>query len=510
MRSKVSGGFVAAGHPATAAAARRVLAAGGNAYDAAVAAGFAACVAEPLLASLGGGGFLLARTAGGEQSLYDFFAHTPLVRNPGELDFYPIESDFGSASQIFHIGRGAIATPGMVKGRFRIHRDLGTVPIAHLIDPAKELAREGVEVDGIRAYLQGVLSPILTATREARQLFAGAGTAEGQTWRAPQLAGVLAALADEGEELFYRGELARSLADACAGGGHLTAEDLRRYRAIRRTPLAFGYRGHRLATNPEPSSGGALIAFALKLLEDSPSPESFGSLGHLGPLLHTMVLTNAARSDAEREELDRHAILRAPFLEPYRRSLREHLLASRGTTHVSVADGEGNLASLSVSNGEGCGFVLPGTGIMLNNMLGEEDLHAGDLDSWSEDRRLASMMAPTVVERADGRLLALGSGGSNRLRTAILQVLVNLLDLDLPLAEAVRRPRIHFEDGRLDLEPGLPEAAVAALAAASGDHRVWDRPNLFFGGVHAVELDPGRRTAGGAGDPRRGGGTLEI
>ncbi len=501
---------MAAGHAATAAAARQVLADGGNAYDAAVAAGFAACVAEPQLASLGGGGFLLARTAGGEESLYDFFAQTPLARRVGELDFYPIESDFGSATQVFHIGRGAIATPGMVKGLFRIHRDLGSVPIARLISPAAELAREGVEVNDVSVYLQRLLFPILTATPEAGRLFSGADLAEGETWRAPELADTLTALAGEGEDLFYRGELARGLATACADGGHLTAEDLRRYRVIRRPPLALRYRGHRLVTNPEPSSGGALIAFALALLAEASPAGDFGSTGHLGPLLRTMMLTNAARADAEREDLGRHAILHAPFLEPYRRSLREHLASTRGTTHVSVADGEGNLASLSVSNGEGCGFVLPGTGVMFNNMLGEEDLHAGDLESWTEDSRLASMMAPTVVERSGGRLLALGSGGSNRLRTAILQVLINLLDLDLSLAEAVENPRIHFEGDWLDVEPGLPAATVEALSAAAGDARTWERRNLFFGGVHAVELDPRRRTAAGAGDPRRGGAVRAV
>ncbi len=498
---------VAAGHPATAATARRILDEGGNAFDAAVAACFAACVVEPMLASLGGGGFLLARTRHGQEILYDFFAHTPLEKQPGEIDLYPIVSDFGDASQVFHIGRGAIATPGVVKGLFRIQRDLGTLPIARLIAPAAQLARAGVAIDGFRAHLQDVLEPILRATPESERLFAGPG--EGRRWRTPELAGFLEALAEEGEDLFYRGELARALASTCADGGHLTAEDLSRYRVIRRQPLRWRYRRHRLASNPQPSSGGALIAFALKLLEERSSPASFGSAEHLGPLLRTMELTNAARDAAERQHLDRHAVLHAPFLAPYQRSLREHLLSSRGTTHVSVADNDGGVASLSVSNGEGCGFVLPGTGIMLNNMLGEDDLHYGGLDSWKPDRRLSSMMAPTIVEYSDGRVLALGSGGSNRLRTAVLQVLVNRLDLDLPLAEAVSRPRIHFEDDQLDLEPGLPTSTVETLAMAARErnqgHRVWERFSLFFGGVHAVELDPRRRTASGAGDPRRGG-----
>ncbi len=500
--------IVAAGHPATASAARRVLDEGGTAFDAAIAACFAACVVEPMLASLGGGGFLLARTASGRQSLYDFFAHTPREKNLGEIELYAIEGDFGGASQIFHIGKGAIATPGLVKGLFRVHRDLGTIPIARLIAPAAALARGGVVVDGVRAHIQEVLTPILDATPEARRLFASGAAAQGELWRTPELAGVLDALAEEGEDLFYRGELARALVAACADGGHLTAEDLRGYRVIRRDPLRWRYRGHRLTGNPAPSSGGALIAFALKLLEGSRSPESFGSTEHLGPLLHAMALTNSARADAEHRDLESRTMLHAPFLEPYRHALREHLSSSRGTTHVSIADGEGRVASLSVSNGEGCGFVLPGTGIMLNNMLGEEDLHPGGIDSWTRDRRLSSMMAPTVVERADGRLLALGSGGSNRLRTAILQVLINLLDLELSLAEAVSRPRMHFEGERLDFEPGLPASTVETLAACGQGHRehqVWEYPSFFFGGVHAVELDPRHRTASGAGDPRRGG-----
>ncbi len=511
MRSTDRRSAVAAGHRATAGAARQVLDDGGNAFDAAVAGCFAACVAEPMLASLGGGGFLLARAQGGKQSVYDFFAQTPGEKSAAEIDFYPIESDFGSASQVFHIGKGAIATPGVVKGLFRIQRDLGTMPIARLIAPAVELARDGTVVDDTRAHVQETLSPILHSTPEAERLFTG--VREGDSWRTPELAGVLEALAVEGEDLFYRGELARDLAAACGDGGHLRAEDLRRYQVILRQPLRWRYRGHRLASNPEPSSGGALIAFALKLLESRQPPERFGSIEHLGPLLRAMALTNAARDDAERDDLGRHAVLHAPFLEPYRRSLHEHLASFRGTTHISVADRAGNVASLSVSNGEGCGFVLPGTGIMLNNMLGEDDLHYDGLDSWTPDRRLSSMMAPTVVERADGRLLALGSGGSNRLRTAILQALVGLLDLDLPLAEAVSHPRLHFEEDHLDLEPGLPAATVETLAAAAGDHRVWERQSFYFGGVHAIEIDPrqGKASAAGdpvcvaAGDPRRGG-----
>ncbi|MCP3961181.1 MAG: Gamma-glutamyltranspeptidase [bacterium] len=507
-------GVVAAGHPATAEAAREILADGGNAFDAAVAGCFAACVAEPILASLGGGGFLLARTEEGRESVFDFFAQTPIEKRPGGFDLFPIECDFGGAFQTFHIGRASIATPGLVRGLFRIHRDLGTLPMARLVAPAARLAREGSVIDEVRELVQESLRPILVSTPEAARLFAGEDTALGRTWRSPQLADVMTELAAEGEDFFYRGELAEALVSACGSGGHLTHEDLRSFRVIRRGPLSWRYRGHRLAGNPPPSTGASLIAFALKVLEgaDAPSGRGFGSRGHLGRLFHTMKLTNHARAEtlSARDPRQRQLLLRADLLAPYQRSLREHLTAFRGTTHLSVADHHGNLASLSVSNGEGSGFVLPGTGIMLNNMLGEKDLHPAGLSRWPENQRLASMMSPTLLERSDGRLVTLGSGGSNRLRTAVLQVLVNLLELDLPLEDAVRRPRIHLEGGRLDVEPGWPEGAIETLREDVEEFQVWDRLNLFFGGVHAVAIDPRAGTVDGAGDPRRGGVVVRV
>jgi gamma-glutamyltranspeptidase/glutathione hydrolase len=179
-----------------------------------------------------------------------------------------------------------------------------------------------------------------------------------------------------------------------------------------------------------------------------------------------------------------------------------HPLATRGTTQISVIDRWGNAASLTLSNGEGCGHVLPGTGIMLNNMLGEEDLNPEGFNHWVEDVRVSSMMAPTLAEHAR-RLIALGSGGSNRLRTAILQTLSNLVDFDMSAAEAVSAPRIHLERGRISIEPGFAAGAVRALIDHWPDHHLWHEPNLFFGGAHTVVYDGSRFT--GAGDPRRGG-----
>ena len=261
-------------------------------------------------------------------------------------------------------------------------------------------------------------------------------------------------------------------------------------------------------TNPAPSTGGILISFALKLLEDNninPSHTKHGDL--LTLLAHTMELTSLYRHQFSQLN---EASLSAAELQPYQQLLKKHAISSRGTTHISIADRSGNLASLTLSNGEGSGYVIPGTGIMLNNMLGEEDLNHGGFHHWPTNSRLASMMAPSLIFHNNGHTTVLGSGGSNRIRTAILQTIINLLDLRLPLIEAIHHPRIHFENGLLNLEPGFPAQAIDRLKQSPFDIKEWPEPNLFFGGVHGVTIDPASGKLHGAGDPRRGGASVVI
>lgn len=499
-------GGVAAGHPQTAAAAALLLEAGGNAFDAALAALCMACVAEPVLTSLGGGGFLSARTTNGQTCVYDFFVQTPRRKRPrGEIDLYPVTADFGTAQQEFHIGLGALATPGTVRGLFDAHRELASLPMCRVVEPAVEAAREGLRLDRLQAYIFSIVAPIYRASAGARALYSspadpGRLYGEGELMRQPELADSLELLAIEGDTLFYEGEMGQALVELCrTQGGQIEPGDLAGYRTLRRVPLQRRYRDARLHLNPPPSAGGPLIAFALALLEAQTLPRSgFGSPRHLLTLGRIMEETNLARG-SEGAGLD---ILHEDRLARHRRRLHDRPLATRGTTHISVIDAAGNAAALTLSNGEGCGQVLPGSGIMLNNMLGEEDLNPGGFHRWREDTRVASMMAPTLAEQP-GRLIALGSGGSNRLRTAILQTLCNLIDFDLPPEAAVRAPRIHLERGRLNIEPGYLPHAVQALIAHWPDYQLWDELNLFFGGTHTLVYD-GRRIAG-AGDPRRGG-----
>ena len=509
-------GVAASGSAEVSRTAVAILEAGGNAFDAVLAALCTASIAEPLLVSLGGGGFLLALPDGQKPRVYDFFCQTPKRRRPtAELDFYPIMANFGTAAQEFHIGMGSIAVPGIIAGIFEAHRELGRMPLQDIMAPAIELARSGVRVDDFHHYIIRILRPIMQATPEAFALYEspmhpGRLIRAGEMLCNPQAAGAMERMVAEGPDLFYRGEWAARMADDClARGGQVTREDLAAYRVEKREPVVFRYRGTRCAINPPPSPGGCLIAFALGVLSDwDSSADAWGDPSHALNLLRGMRAASVARhryhleSGLEREKMER--LLGEDTVQEWQQALQLNSLFSRGTTHISVADRSGNIASLTASNGEGCAYVLPGTGIMLNNMLGEEDLNFGGFHRWKEGVRLASMMSPAVAELADGTRIALGTGGSNRIRSAITQVLVNLLDFGMSLGEAVTAPRMHLEGDMLSIESGFAEDTLAALQAAAPRHHVWPTKNLFFGGVHTVSIQHGG-IFDGAGDPRRGG-----
>jgi gamma-glutamyltranspeptidase / glutathione hydrolase len=507
-------GVVAAGHPLTAAAGADMLRQGGNAFDAAVAAVLTACVTESVLTSLAGGGFLLAHTAQGEDVLFDFFCQTPASKDIGKPPaFYPIQANFGDTVQEFHIGLGSMAVPGNLAGLLAVHRRLGRLPLAALVEPALRHAKQGVEIDEFRAYCFDLLAPILQATAAARALYAPQGRLlrQGDCLVMPEFADFLAQLLQVGSDGFYQGDLARQMVHDCQqAGGYLSLEDLQRYRVIERKPLTLRYRDTTLLTNPPPSSGGTLIAFALKLLEQAPlSSLRYGSAAHLALLRQAMQLTNQARRDGYDANLYQANIadwfLDQPHLAHYQAPFHEAVNKWGSTTHVSVVDAEGNAASVTTSNGEGSSYVIPGTGIMVNNMLGEEDLNPQGFHQWQPNQRISSMMAPTIVLQGNRPQLVMGSGGSNRIRTAILQVMLNAVDFGMPLAAAVNAPRIHWERDTLHFEPGFDRTTLEVAGLGATDERIWwQQANMFFGGVHSVAIEADGSLVG-AGDARRGG-----
>jgi gamma-glutamyltranspeptidase / glutathione hydrolase len=490
----VASGVVAAGHPLTATAGAEILRAGGNAVDAALAAMLTSFVTEPLLTGLGAGGYMLVVAPGRDPVLLDFFVEAsgrgadPERRAP----LIACDVSFGDAVQVFHIGASSCGTYGNPAGICAAVERFGTVPLDELVAPAIALARDGVVVNDVQAYLFEILAPIYSATPEARELFMPEGRIPraGDLLRDPPLGDSLERLGAEGAAPFYSGDLAALVSDyVCERGGTLTREDLAAYRAEPREPVHVSYRGRDVLTNPPPNAGGTLLAYALALLERAAGPPD------------ALALVRAM----ERAQSERTPEFLTGLSEP---GFLDRFMASRlgSTTHLSVLDGDGWACSVTCTNGEGSGIVVPDTGIHVNNMLGEQDLSPLGFFTHPPGRRLPSMMAPTVVLGTDGAPeLAVGSAGSNRIRSTLLQVIVNVIDRGMTAAEAVDAPRLHFEDGLVYAEPGIDAGAVEA----SGYEMSWFRHmNLFFGGCQAVERDPETGALDGAGDPRRGGAVV--
>jgi gamma-glutamyltranspeptidase / glutathione hydrolase len=486
-------GVVAAGHPLTADAGAQVLRAGGNAVDAALAAMATSFVTEPQLTGLGAGGYMLVAEPGSSPALLDFF-----VAAPGEgadpsrrAPLVAAEVFFEAAAQVFHVGAASCGVYGTPAGMCEAHRRYATVPLAELVAPAAAHARAGVEVNAQQAYIFDLLRPITASSPEARaKYWIGDDVAqEGDVLRDLELADTLERLGVEGAAPFYTGDIAEAAASRVAdGGGTLTLADLAAYEVVAREPIRVAYRGHDVFTNPPPSAGGILIAYVLALLGREPGPPSQTRL--------VAVMEQAQRART------------AEFIEGLPRPdfLAEFMGSQLGsTTHISVLDGDGRACAVTCTNGEGSSVIVPGAGIHVNNMMGEEDLSPLGFFTHPPGRRLPSMMAPTVVERDGEVLLALGSAGSNRIRSAILQVILGVIDRGLDLRAAVEAPRVHWEDGTVYAEPG---AGADALAAEGWELAQFRDLNVFFGGAQAVRRDPASGEMVGAGDPRRGGAVV--
>jgi gamma-glutamyltranspeptidase/glutathione hydrolase len=439
---------------------------------------------------------------GEETSLIDFFVAAPGkdgAERGVELAPVPVHFDADTV-QTFYVGPASCGVPGTAAGLELALRRFGTAPLADLIGAGVRLAREGAPVNAEQAYILDILWPIHERLPESRELYAPGGDklGAGDVFRFPELAEALERFGAEGAEPFYRGDVAAALAGHVGEhGGTLGPTDLAEYEAIERRPVAAAFRGAEVLTNPPPSSGGILIAYSLGLLERL-GPRS-------GPeqLVAAMDAANHARDDEFAEALYGEGLERA-LLDPARLDLRAgDLLGS--TTHISVLDGDGVCASVTCSNGSGSGVLVPGTGVIVNNMLGEEDLNPLGFHAIAPGRRVPSMMAPTVVRRDGEIALGLGSAGSNRIRSAIVQTVVRAIEGGMGAGDAVRAPRLHFEGGIVQAEPGIDEEALARIEARGVPVLRRPRLNLFFGGVQAVARDPSSGELSGGGDPRRGG-----
>ena len=499
-------GAIAAGHPLTAEVGAAVLAEGGNAVDACVAAGFASWVVESPLTGPGGGGFMLVHRARDRTTrLFDFFVAVPglgRARKPVEMESVDVDFDSETA-QVFHIGSASCAVPGNAAGLEASHRAYGSLPWPRLIEPAIELARRGFELTGQQSYLHGILDVILRHTAEGRRVYRK--RTAGEVLQLPDLGDTLERIAQQGARELYEGELARAIvAHLRETGGLISPADLRSYRVIRRRPLSVRFRGNEVLSNPPPSSGGVLIAYGLGLLDRLPA-EPAGSVAALAQLAEVMREQTHVRERGFGRGLYRGGLAGQLLSNESVTRALERVRAVSSTTHVSVVDGAGNAASLSASAGSGSGVIVPRTGIHLNNMLGEVDLQG----PVRPGARLTSMMAPSIVLRRGRPRLVVGSAGSARLRGAILQVIVNVVDHGLGVEEAITAPRVHLDEGRLHCEGGADAGELDRLTALGYDLLRWRRRNLYFGGASGVEVTADGSLAA-AGDPRRGGHGIVV
>jgi gamma-glutamyltranspeptidase / glutathione hydrolase len=453
---------VAAGHPATADAGAEILADGGNAADAAVAAALASCVAETVMTGLlGGGHAIYFDSASGQARNLDFFCTMPGLGAPArDSELVHLRVPFGVEVVHYAVGPASCAVPGVPAGLHRLWESRGRLPWARLVEPALRLARDGVAMPAAHVACLEMLEPVMTL-REGARIYAPDGRLlrTGDVLEQPGLVHALESIAAEGAASAYRGTIAASLLDLSdERGGLLTAADLRRYEAAWNEPVQTAWLGRRFL-----SRGGL-----------SGVPEALARLPRLGGL-----------STADRLVALVGALDGGTGPETH-------------TTNLVTVDSDGNACVLTTSLGLGSGDWLPGLDVHLNSMLGEVDLLLGPLEP---GERMASMMAPSVVLDEAGLVLALGAAGGTRLRSALVAVAAGIVDEGLEPQEAVDRGRVHPAGELVNAEPGVDEDGLEALATAGRTVRRWAERHHFFGGVSAL----GR--TGAAADPRRSGAT---
>lgn len=476
------------------------------------AAAFASFVCEPPLTSPAGAGVVLHGSSERGWSALDFFARVPgLAGAPKTLDFFSVVVDFGATTQEFHVGRGAAAVPGALRGLVHLHTTHGRLPLADVVAPALALARDGYTVSRGIAGVVRLLEPIMTLTPGIRALV---GTdAElargGERLRNDGQAHLLEAVGRDPREALRAFEADLVVHFGPGEGGLLSELDLQRWSPLERAPLRVAFAGATVLTMPPPSAGGALVGLGLRLAEATRLLElPFGE--HWPRLAEVLGAVSAARAGGYDVRLEETGYLDALLSDDgvgaawhrWQQAVTERALG--GTTHISVLDGEDGAASLTASNGEGCGHVLPGWGVHMNNFLGEEDINPHGFHAAPPGTEMRTMMSPTLVLEAGRPVLALGSGGSNRLRSAVLQALIHHRGFELDLDEAILADRLHVEGRKLWFEAtGMDAPLVSALELAWPDASRFETKSMFFGGVHAAAFRDGRFE--GFGDPRRDG-----
>ena len=496
---------VATTSPTAANAAAEIAELGGNAVDCAIAAAMCAINTQPGVCALAGSAFVTIWPAGNAPVTIDGNVAVPGIglstANTPDVESATLEYGGGVTTLV---GATSVAVPGALKAIGLAASRYGTVSWPDLLAPTIRVAREGFPFAEACHYYLGYAGDVIYGRSDDgyRALHDNAGRLRdvGTPIVVPHLADTLQQIADEGEQVLYRGDLGRRIVrHVQENGGSLTIEDLERYTPHVRDSLTVDIDGWRIATNPPPAIGGAGLAGMLQCFGTTPLGEWDDAA------LRRLIAAQEATMRFRREHLDRAADVEsrvAEMLELARSGGLVSRYASGATVHTSAVDNTGLACSITASSGYGSGEMPAGTGLWLNNCLGELELNRDGLDAAPAGRRLPSNMAPCCARSAD-KVLAMGSPGADRITTALHQFLVNFLQRGLDLADAVAHPRLHLmiddDTSRIAVEPGLtlPDTGISVVQ--------YDSLSMFFGGVGAALFE----RAGGfsvAADPRREGG----
>lgn len=489
-------------------AAREVAEIGGNAIDCALAAALLTINTEPGVCALGGSAFITIWRAGEDPITVDGNVAVPGIgladedRGKGAVE---VALAYGGGIMTL-VGPGSVSVPGTLAAMEDAWKNYGSVPWQTIFAPTIRACREGFPLSGACRYYLGYSGDIIFGRSEdgykALHRDDGSLLDAGDVVVVPHLADSLDAIAHEGARIFYEGEIARAIAEHCrAGEGMLTLEDLQSYRAIERAPLMSQIGAWQLASNPPPAVGGAVLTAMLLACADLDIERwDAKALAHLIEAQRACLDFRQRRLDLA-EDVGPEA---ARLIETARSGRLLSRWTSASTVHTSVVDDSGNGCAITASSGYGSGEMPGGTGLWLNNCLGEIELNRRGLDAGPPGSRLPSNMAPSVARR-DGAVLAVGSPGADRITTAMQQFLINYLQIGMPLADAIAHPRVHVdtsgEEIRLKAEPNLELPDIDLPVS------VFPELVMYFGGVGAAVFD-NNDGFDVAADPRREGGVF--
>jgi gamma-glutamyltranspeptidase/glutathione hydrolase len=502
-------GMVVAAHPLAAEAGREILAEGGTAVDAAVAVSLAIGVVEPFASGLGGGGYLLVAPGGDSATTVavDFRGVTPSIQT--EDHFYPQGATLPWTPKI---GPSSATIPGLGRALDLALKKWGSgMTAARLARKAIELAEGGFDVSEVYSYVSGLFEGTLRCFPDAARIFLKDGRRyrPGERLLQPELAQALKRVAEAGFEDLFTGEIGRAMTAAANATGPVWGDaDLAKYEVKVREPLRGEIAGASIATMGPPSRGGAGILAALARFER----RDITKFGHNTERTIPFLAETFRDLFHKLEPVIGDPDIFEVNLKELENSGDAPVSGSPGTTHFTIVDRSGTLASMSQTIGHffGSGVVVPGWGILLNDDISDMDRRPGGRNSVGPSRRSVSNMAPTIVFRGGRPWLALGTPGSLRIFPAMAQVLANAILYGFDLEKSVAAGRLHWEDGTLWLEGDIDGETRRRVREAWTGRVVERRPrDLFFGGVHAVSIEPDG-TITGVADPRRDGVALGL